>query len=94
MADTVRVTRKDLTSEEVLDELESGNRVMIELEVLRKPLRMVIREQEGTYYCDTPIKLLTFDSKADLQACLERYRLARKPTEDAVESSEPPVEAD
>lgn len=77
MTDTRRVSRKELTSKEIVRELEAGNRVVIELEVLGATMRMAIREREGTYYCDTPVKLLTFESREELRICLERYRLAR-----------------
>ncbi|WP_233710675.1 hypothetical protein [Natronococcus pandeyae] len=38
---------------------------------------MALRRQEGTYYCDTPMKLLTSETDGEMRTCLERYRLAR-----------------
>lgn len=77
MTETIHVDRKDLTSEEIVRELDEGNRVIVEVEILGKTLRMALRQQEGTYYCDTPMKLLTYETEAEMRACLERYRLAR-----------------
>ena len=77
MAETIHVARADLTSTEVLRELDNGNRVVIESEFLGKTMRMAIREQSGTYYCDTPVKLLTYENREEMQNCLERYKLAR-----------------
>ncbi|SDR18286.1 hypothetical protein [Natronobacterium texcoconense] len=91
MTETIYVERKDLTSRQILENLNSGNRVIIEVDVLGKTLRMALRRQQGTYYCDTPMKLLTFESEEEMQACLERYRLARpesvEETEDDVRPS-------
>lgn len=77
MAETLYVDRKDLTSGEILRELEEGNRVIIQVEVLGTTLNMAVRRQEGTYYCDTPMKLLTYETEEEMRTCLERYRLAR-----------------
>ena len=76
MTSVLTIDRKELTSAEIVDAIEVGKRVIIETEVLGKTVRMTIRKREQTYYCDTPIKLLTFDTDAELQSCLERYRLA------------------
>lgn len=77
MTETIYVSRKDLTSGEIIRELADGNRVIIEVEILGKTLKMALRRQNGTYYCDTPMKLLTFESEEEMRTCLERYRLAR-----------------
>ncbi len=76
MSKTVRVSRKELSSTDVLRELDGGNRVLIEVDILGKTMRMAIRRQDDTYYCDTPVKLLTYETRAEMRACLERYRLA------------------
>lgn len=76
MAEARYVRRLELSSADVVAELQEGRRVIIEVSVLGTQLRMAIRERNGTYYCDTPIKLMTFKSSDELMACLERYRLA------------------
>ncbi|TYL38538.1 hypothetical protein CV102_12110 [Natronococcus pandeyae] len=73
----MRLGRKGRTSTEIIRELEQGNRVIVDVEVLGKTLRMALRRQEGTYYCDTPMKLLTSETDGEMRTCLERYRLAR-----------------
>ena len=84
MTETVTVGRKELTSTEVLRELDDGNRVIIEVDVLGKTMRMSIRRSADTYYCDTPVKLLTYDTPEEMRTCLERYRLA-EPGADSTE---------
>ena len=76
MTETIRIGRKERSAREIVRELNAGNRVLIELEFLGKTLQMALRRRNGTYYCDTPMKLLTFESEAEMRRCLERYRLA------------------
>lgn len=45
MAETIRVGRKELTTEEILRELHRGNRVIVEVEMLGKTLNMAIRRR-------------------------------------------------
>lgn len=85
MNEPIRASRGELSSAEVVKTVEDGGRVSIEVGVLGKTMEMSIRAHEDTYYCDTPVKLLTVDSEDDLQQCLERYRLAS-----ADEVEEPP----
>lgn len=82
MTETHYINRKEMTSTEILDELHHGNRVIIEITLLGKTMRMAIREQNGTYYCDTPVKLFTYQTDRELQVCLERYQLAQSGTEE------------
>ena len=77
----MRVGRRELTSTEILEQLEAGNRVLIEVSLLGKTIEMAVRRHQETYYCDTPVKLLTFEDEKDFRDCLERYRLARAPDE-------------
>ncbi|SIS13480.1 hypothetical protein [Natronorubrum thiooxidans] len=77
MTDTHYIERKDLTATEIIDAVDAGSRIVIEIEFLGKPIRMAIRKRNETYYCDTPVKLLTYDTEAEMRTCLERYRLAK-----------------
>lgn len=88
MSTVKQISRKELTAIEVLDIIDDGGRVIIELSVLGKTTRVVIRHHSGTYYCDTPMKLLTFDDESELRDCLERYRLVRREAESEAERAE------
>ncbi|WP_306052834.1 hypothetical protein [Natronococcus wangiae] len=85
MSETIRIDRKDLTSEEIVRELDKGNRIIVEVEILGKSLNMALRRQKGTYYCDTPMKLLRYETRDEMRTCLERYRLARAESADGTE---------
>lgn len=77
MTQIINIERKELTADEILNEIESGNRLVIEINLLRVPIRMVLRKHDETYYCDTIVTLFTFDNAEDMRDCLERYRLAK-----------------
>lgn len=82
MSDTVHATRKELSSREILDIVRDGGRVRIETSVLGATTQVVLRQQDGTYYCDTPMKLLTHETPEAFRTCLERFRLAKPSGED------------
>lgn len=75
MADIKYVSRKELTADEVLSVIETGGRVVIEIPVMGQNVSVVIRRSDGTYYCDTPMKLMKYDDPGDLKACLKRFRM-------------------
>jgi len=77
MAELVTVARQELTAGEILDILEDGDRVRIEVSMLGKSMEMVVREHAGTYYCDTPMKLVKHDTREGFRNCLEKFRLAK-----------------
>jgi len=81
MTEIRRISRKEATATEVLDVVERGGRVIIELTMLGRTMELAIRETEGTYYCDTPVKLLAHESRDELRECLERFNLVRRPTQ-------------
>lgn len=85
MSTVVYASRRELTSTEILEIVDAGGRVVVEGEFLGKTLRMVIRSQDETYYCDTPMKLLTHETREAIRDCLETFRIARP---DHVESTE------
>lgn len=71
-----RILAGELTASEILSKLEDHQRVIIEVEMLGMSVDMAIRKTQDTYYCDTPVKLLTYETEGEMKRCLERYRLA------------------
>ncbi len=78
MSEIVRVGRGERTASEILSDLDDGRRVIIEVELLGRTIELSIRKRESTYYCDTPMKLMRYDSRDGMRTCLERYRLAKR----------------
>lgn len=68
----LEVSAADTTAPELIDRLDEGDRVVLEISKLGIKTDVTLRKREGTYYCDTPIKLLTYDSREGMQTCLER----------------------
>lgn len=85
MADIKHVSRKELTADEVLSVIETGGRVIIEIPVMGRTMSVVIRRSDGTYYCDTPMKLMKYDDPVDLKACLKRFKMVSGEPETADE---------
>ena len=81
-----RVSRKELTANEVIDIVEAGGRVVIDLSVIGATMQLVIRKSDGVYYCDTPMKLMSHEDPDDLRACLEQFRLVRQDPVDEAET--------
>ncbi len=78
MSEIVRIGRSERTSSEILSDLDAGRRVIIEVELLGRTMELSIRKRESTYYCDTPMKLMTYENREGMRTCLERYRLAKR----------------
>ena len=87
MPTITRISRKELTAAEIADAVENGERVIIDVSVLSKTISLVIRKQDGTYYCDTPMKLMTHESRDELRQCLEQFRLVKREQTDETDVS-------
>ena len=72
----VEIDRKELTSAEVMDLVESGKRVVVALDVMGVSREVTIRKTDDQYVCDTGLKLMNYDDSEGLKACIERLRLA------------------
>ena len=85
--DIKHVSRKELTADEVLAVIETGGRVVITIPVMGQNVSVVIRRSDGTYYCDTPMKLMKYDNPGELKACLKRFRMVTTESEASDEPS-------
>lgn len=66
-ANSHQVDMEEATVDELLSALEEHGRIVLGREPADKT--MMLRERDGTYYCDTSIKLYTFDCPE----CLGQY---------------------
>lgn len=71
-SDSIRVRSGDLTAGEVLEKLEDGHRVVIEVDLGVTTTELCLRKDGDEYYCDTPVKLLTHEDREAMKRCLER----------------------
>lgn len=74
----VRVSRKELDSQEAVERLDRGDRVIVELEALGRTRDVVLRKSAGEYRCDTGVKLFTYEEREDMRRCIERPRLTER----------------
>lgn len=72
---TVRIDRKEQSSERILDHLDSGKRVIVTVEALGIEREVTLRKNDGEYICDTGFKLMTYDDPQAMKKCIERLRL-------------------
>ncbi len=82
MSRVIHAQRKELSASEIIELVEDGSRVVLEMAVLGYTSRVVIRHHEGQYYCDTPLKLMRLDTANELKTCLERFRMTRRESTD------------
>ncbi len=68
----------ELGTEELLETLESGRRVVVNTEFLDSEHTVTLRQEGGTYYCDTPTRLHTHDSAAEMRRCIENQGYAEQ----------------
>lgn len=67
-----RLCAADVTVPELVEMLDEGERITLEVKKLGITTDVTLRKQSDTYYCDTPIKLLTYDDREGLETCLQR----------------------
>lgn len=87
MTEIKRVSRQELTAQEIIDVVQNGGRVVIEVSLFGKSTDVVIRYHDGIYYCDTPVTLMKHDSPEQLRDCLSRFRLTRHDTVPAADAA-------
>ena len=67
-----RIAATETSTSALIDRLDAGERVVLELKKLGITTTVTLRKQGETYYCETPIKLLTYDTREGMKTCLER----------------------
>ena len=71
-----RVSRKELQSSNVIERLDEGERIIVEVGVFGQTKDVVLRKTGGEYQCDTGFKLFSYDDPEEMRQCIERLRLA------------------
>ena len=71
MAAPLRVDPGELTSEELIEHLDAGRRVIIEVEVAGSTREVALRRRGDVYYCDTPTTLHHHETERGMRECLE-----------------------
>lgn len=77
MAAPLRVESGELTTDEIIDALNEGRRVVVETEVVGSTHTVTLRMGGGIYYCDTPTTLHKHETEAEMRTCITRHGYAR-----------------
>lgn len=71
MTEPLRTTPGELSADEVVAALDSGRRVLIDVEIAGAEKQVVLRRRGDVYYCDTPTTLHTHETESGIRGCLE-----------------------
>ncbi|WP_018257485.1 hypothetical protein [Halomicrobium katesii] len=76
MSERRTVSAGELAVEELLDRLESGERLVVRTEFLGTDHEVTLRYDGSTFYCDTPTRLHRHESREAMRTCLENQGYA------------------
>ena len=70
MAEPLRIESGELTADEILDELRSGRRIVVSVEMLGGIHEVTLRHDGSTFYCDTPTTLHKHEDEDGMRTCV------------------------
>jgi len=73
MADPLRVSSGELSTDELVTTLNDGQRVIVETEMLGSTHDVTLRFDGETYYCDTPTTLHKHDDEEEMRECIRQF---------------------
>jgi len=82
MGDPIVMDAGEYSTDEVLEQLRAGNRVLVRTEFAGSNHEVVLRFDGKTYYCDTPTTLHRHEAEAEMRTCLEDQGYSRVGTDD------------
>jgi hemin uptake protein HemP len=74
---TLTIEAGELTTDEILDALGDGSRVVVSVEMLGGVHEVTLRHDGRTYYCDTPTTLHKHESPDEMRTCIQRMGYGR-----------------
>jgi hypothetical protein len=74
-SESLHISRKEFSSDEVLEYLDEGRRLIVTIGKLGVEKEVILRKTNEEYVCDTGVKLLTYDERDGMKQCIERLRL-------------------
>ena len=70
MTEPLVIEAGEIGTEELLETLQGGNRVVVKTEFLGSEHEVTLRHDGDTYYCDTPTRLHKHESAEEMRECL------------------------
>ncbi|WP_435126383.1 hypothetical protein [Halobaculum sp. D14] len=81
--DPLRVDAGELTTEEILDTLREGRRVVVTAELFGDERDLTLRHDGDVFYCDTPTRLHKHAEEDEMRSCIEEMGYGRAPEAEA-----------
>lgn len=75
---TLTVDAGELGTEELLERLREGERVVVRTTFLGSEKRITLRFDGETFYCDTPTTLHKHETADDMRACIREQGYGRE----------------
>ena len=69
--DPLHIGAGELTADEIIDEMRSGRRVLVSVELFGDEEEVALRHDGDTYYCDTPTRLHKHPDEEGMRTCIE-----------------------
>ncbi|WP_280588335.1 hypothetical protein [Halorubrum sp. Boch-26] len=76
MTEVLRVEAGELSADELIDALNDGRRILVDVEVAGGRHEVVLRYDGETYHCDTPTNLHRHAEEAEMRGCIDRMGYA------------------
>lgn len=78
MTEALVVDAGELGVEELLEAIESGERVVVRTEFLGNEHQVTLRHDGEVYYCDTPTRLHKHETAEEMRTCLQNQGYGRE----------------
>ncbi|WP_226482404.1 hypothetical protein [Natrinema amylolyticum] len=82
MSDSLRIDAGERTTDEIIDAIRDGRRVVVRTTMLEDDYEVTLRYDGSVYYCDTPTQLHRHESESEMRTCLRKMGYGTPP-EDA-----------
>jgi hemin uptake protein HemP len=76
MTELLRVAAGELSADELIDALNDGQRILVDVEVAGGDHEVVLRYDGETYLCDTPTNLHRHSDESGMRGCIRRMGYA------------------
>ena len=76
MTEVLRVEAGELSADEIIDALNDGRRVLVDVELAGGRHEVVLRYDGETDHCDTPTNLHRHSDESEMRGCIDRMGYA------------------
>jgi len=76
MSEVLRVEAGELSVDELIDALNGGQRILVDVEVAGASHEVALRYDGETYHCDTPTNLHRHADESGMRGCIDQMGYA------------------